>query len=176
MAWLANSIGEKWVFIGTFIWLANWVIWLVSTASKILISFSSLLFGKDTTQSWHLGSLNSTKVVGLLAILFILLVTFLTSRGIQGIKAMSSLGSVFLICENILFIVVSIWVLCLNHGQLAQPLHEASTLLHLPNPDFQSPLAVISFIVYAIFAYGGMETVSGVSDSMEILKRTSRAA
>lgn len=165
--WLANSIGEKWAFIGTFIWLANWVIWLVSSASKIWISFSSLLFGKDTTQSWHLGSLNSTETVGLLAIVFILVVTFLTSRGMEGIKAMSSVGGVFLICENLLFIVVSIWVLCLNHGQLAQPFHGASSLLQSPNSDFQDPLAVISFIVYAIFAYGGMETVSGVSDSME---------
>lgn len=34
-SWLAGSIGEKWVFIGTFVWLANWVLWLVSSASRL---------------------------------------------------------------------------------------------------------------------------------------------
>lgn len=95
--WLAGSIGEKWAFIGTFIWLANWVIWQVSMASRIWISVSSLLFGEDQTQTWHLGSLSSTQTIGLLAIAFILLTTFLSSRGMKGIQAMSSIGGVFLI-------------------------------------------------------------------------------
>lgn len=30
-SWLRGSIGEKPAFIGTFIWLAAWVIWLVSS-------------------------------------------------------------------------------------------------------------------------------------------------
>ena len=33
-SWLAGSIGEKWAFIGTFVWLANWVLWLVASASR----------------------------------------------------------------------------------------------------------------------------------------------
>lgn len=165
--WLAGSIGEKWAFIGTFIWLANWVIWQVSMASRIWISFSSLLFGEDQTQTWHLGSLSSTETIGLMAIAFILLTTFLSSRGMKGIQAMSSIGGIFLISLNVLFILVSIWALILNHGQLAQPIHSARAFIHSPNPAFQDPIAVISFVVYAIFAYGGMETVSGVSDSMK---------
>ncbi|MCI1974119.1 MAG: amino acid permease, partial [Lactobacillus sp.] len=165
--WLAGSIGEKWAFIGIFIWLANWVIWQVSMASRIWISVSSLLFGEDKTQTWHIGSLTSTQTVGLLAIAFILITTFLSSRGMKGIQAMSSIGGVFLIALNVLFIVVSIWVLILNHGQLAEPIHSAKAFFHSPNPNFQSPIAVISFVVYAIFAYGGMETVSGVTDSMK---------
>jgi hypothetical protein len=48
-----------------------------------------------------------------------LLTTFLSSRGMKGIQAMSSIGGVFLIWLNVLFIVVSVWVLILNHGQLA---------------------------------------------------------
>ena len=40
-------------------------------------------------------------------------------------------------------------------------------MVHSPNPAFQSPIAVISFIVYALFAYGGLETTSGVIDSVD---------
>ncbi len=59
-SWLAGSIGEKLAFIGTFIWLASWVLWIVSSASRLWITLSALLFGRDTTQSWHIGSLGST--------------------------------------------------------------------------------------------------------------------
>ena len=29
-SWMAGSIGERWAFIGTFIWLSSWIIWTVS--------------------------------------------------------------------------------------------------------------------------------------------------
>lgn len=53
---------------------------MVSTSSRIWITFSALIFGKDTTQSW--------RVMGLvdgndrdLGIILILAITFLSSRG-----------------------------------------------------------------------------------------------
>src|SRR5699024_11946173 len=71
-SWLAESIGERAAFIGTFIWLASWIVWMVSTASRIWITFSALIFGKDTTQHWSMLGLSSTEVIGILGILFIL--------------------------------------------------------------------------------------------------------
>ena len=58
-SWLAGSIGERLAFIGTFIWLASWVLWLVSSASRLWITLSALLFGHDTTQQWHFWIFNS---------------------------------------------------------------------------------------------------------------------
>ncbi|MCC3151337.1 amino acid permease, partial [Bifidobacterium bifidum] len=52
-SWLAGSIGERWAFVGTFVWLASWIVWMVSTSSRIWITFSALISGKDTTQSWR---------------------------------------------------------------------------------------------------------------------------
>lgn len=31
-SWLEQSIGEKWAFIATFMWLASWIIWMVMIA------------------------------------------------------------------------------------------------------------------------------------------------
>ena len=59
----------------------------------------------------------------------------------------------------------------LNHGQLAEPI-TSQNLVHSPNPSFQSPIAVVSFIVYALFAYGGLETTSGVIDSVDKPEKT----
>lgn len=59
-SWLAGSIGEKWAFIGTFIWLSSWIIWMLSTSSKVWIPLSTLISGSDQTQTWSLFGLTST--------------------------------------------------------------------------------------------------------------------
>lgn len=38
-SWLAGSIGDRWAFIGTFIWLSSWIIWLMSTAPRFGFRF-----------------------------------------------------------------------------------------------------------------------------------------
>src|SRR5699024_10700191 len=51
---LAVSIGESACFIGSFICFSSWIVWMVSTATRIWITFSALIFGKDTTQHWSM--------------------------------------------------------------------------------------------------------------------------
>ncbi|WP_286006387.1 amino acid permease, partial [Ligilactobacillus aviarius] len=82
-SWLKGSTNEKFAFIGTFIWLAAWVVWLVSSTQFFIVAVSTALFGSDKTQTWGFGPFNSNQVVGILGVLFILLVTFLASRGID---------------------------------------------------------------------------------------------
>ncbi len=53
-SWMAGAIGERWAFIGTFIWLSSWIIWMMSTASKIWIPLATLISGHDSTPSWHI--------------------------------------------------------------------------------------------------------------------------
>ena len=163
----AGSIGQKQAFIGTFVWLANWVLWLVASASRLWISISALIFGKDTTQEWNILGLHGTQLIGVLAILFMIVSTYLSSRGITGIKIMSSIGGWFMIVMNAVFILASLTVLIMNHGQLAQPITGWQSFIISPNKSFQTPITIISFVVYAVFAYGGMETVGGVIDSMK---------
>ena len=54
-SWLKGSVSEKTAFIGTFIWLAAWVVWLVSSTQFFLVSVSTAISGHDTTQSWQIG-------------------------------------------------------------------------------------------------------------------------
>lgn len=166
-SWLAGSIGEKLAFIGTFIWLSSWILWLVSSASRLWITLSALLFGHDTTQHWHFGIFNSTELIGILAILFVLLVTLLSSQGMNGITKISSFGGAFMIAMNAIFILASLVAIIANKGVTAQPIHGVASFFESPNPSFKTPIAVISFVVYAIFAYSGMENLGGVTDSMK---------
>lgn len=130
-AWLSNTIGEKLAFIGTFIWLSSWIVWLINISSKVFIPFSALLFGKDMTQTWAFGPFSATQVVGILAILWIIFVTFFASRGADVISKVSSVGGAF-----------------------------------------ASPVATLSFVVYAIFAYAGMESLGGMIDNIEEPEKT----
>lgn len=166
-SWLAGSVGERVAFVGTFVWLASWIVWMVSTSSRIWITFSALIFGKDTTQQWHAFGLDSTQFIGVLGIIMIITVTYLSSRGVKSIAKVGSIGGIFTIIVNIIFVVVSFIVLIANKGVLAQPIHGVSSFVTSPNPQFQSPIAIISFVVYAIFAYGGMESLGSVTDSMK---------
>lgn len=171
-SWLAESIGERPAFIGTFIWLASWIIWMVSTASKVWIPFATFIFGHDQTQTWQLFGLNATSTIGLLGILFLLVVTFLATHGVQGISRIASFGGFLIVILNIAFIGVSLLVWIKNGGQLAQPVHGLHIFATSPNADYKSLIGMLSFIVFAIFAYGGMETMGGVTDSMKRPEKT----
>ena len=171
-SWLAGSIGERMAFIGTFVWLASWIVWMVSTASRIWITFSALIFGKDTTQQWHFWGMTSTEVIGVLGIILMIACTYFSSRGMTAIAKVGSLGGIFTVVVNIIYVIAAIIVLIINKGVLAQHFDGAQSLIMSPNPQFQTPIAIISFVVYAIFAYGGMESLGSVTDSMKNPEKT----
>ncbi len=171
-SWLEGSIGEEPAFIGTFIWLASWIIWLVSTSSKVWIPLSALIFGNDATQSWSLFGLNPTQTIGLLGILWIFFVTYTTTHGINFIAKVSSLGGLFIVVLDVVFLAASMVVWAANGGTLAQPFHGTTSFFLSPNSQFSSSIALVSFVIYAIFAYGGMESMGGVMEDVEKPEKT----
>ncbi|GBG93598.1 amino acid permease [Ligilactobacillus salitolerans] len=171
-SWLAGSIGEKAAFIGTFIWLSSWIVWLVSTSSKVWIPLSAMIFGHDATQTWSLFGLNATQTIGLLGIIWILFVTYTTTHGMNFIAKISSLGGMCIVILDALFLVASLVVWIGNGGALAEPLHGAGSFFSSPNPGFGSSMALISFVIYAVFAYGGMESMGGIMDDIDRPEKT----
>lgn len=170
-SWLRGSIGEKPAFIGTFLWLAAWVVWLVSSTQYFLVCVSNMLFGSDKTATWHLGALNATETLGILEVIFIVVVTLIASRGVDKIKRIGAIGGTCVLAITIGFAALSFVLLLFNHGNLAEQI-TASSLTHSPNPLFHTPLAVMGFIVYALFAYGGLETSAGMIDSVDKPEKT----
>ena len=171
-SWLDASISEKWSFIATFIWLSAWVIWQVMVSQKICITISTIIFGHDTTNTWHLFGLNSTLTVALISIIGVIAITWLVNHGIDTIAKISSIGGLAVMLLNVTLILSSVFILFKNHFQLAQPLQHVSQFATSVNPQFQSPIAMISFMIYAIFAYGGLESMGGVTDSLDKPEKT----
>lgn len=165
--WMEKSVGPKYAFISTFMWYTSYVIWMVSVAAKVFITLSTTYSGSDRTNYWSLFGLDSTQTVGILSILFIIVVTFFAARGLDKITKITSVGGIAVTFLNVVLIVVSLIILVFNKGHMAQPIEGMKSFVDSPNQGFNSPLAIISFLVFAIFAYGGLEAVGGLVDKTE---------
>ncbi|KLU64193.1 inner membrane transporter YjeM [Desulfosporosinus acididurans] len=166
-SWMEESIGPKYAFIGTFMWYASYVVWMVNVASAIWIPLSNSIFGKDTTSTWTLFGLSSTQTLGLLGMVWIILVTFIASKGLDKITKVTSIGGTAVALLNIVLLVGALFVLAANHGHFAQPILSAQSFIKSPNHSYGTPIAMLSFIVFALFAYGGIEAVGGLVDRTE---------
>lgn len=171
-SWMEKSSGKKYAFIVTFMWFASYIIWQVNVGSGIWIVLSNAIFGVDKTQQWSLFGLDSVKTLGILAICWILLVTYISNKGLDKIKKITSIGGSAVALINIFLFVGGIIILILNKGEVMQPIN-LDAFLHSPNPKYAvGGLPVLSFIVYAIFAYGGIEVVGGLVDQTENAEKT----
>ena len=88
------------------------------------------------------------------------------------IAKISSFGGLAVMLLNVTLIIASVIILIKNHFQLAQPVRNLSQFATSVNPEFQSPIAMIGFMIYAIFAYGGLESMGGVTDSLDKPEKT----
>ena len=166
-SWMQICVNTKYAFVATFMWYTSYVIWLVNIASGIMVPLSNAIFGKDTTQEWSIFGLSSTQTLGILGVLFIVFVTFFASKGMKNIQKVASIGGIACMFLNVMLIGGALLVLIGNKGELAQPVVSAASLVESPNPEYAGSLAMLAFLVYALFAYGGTEAVGGLVDETE---------
>lgn len=172
-SWMEKSVGAKFAFMGTFMWYASYVIWMVNVASGVWVPVSNALFGSDKTKTWSLLGLSGPRLLGIMGICWIIFVTFVSSKGVDKIKKVTSLGGTAVAALNIIVWVGAIAVLIGNGGHLAQPIEGLKSFTQSPNPKFVgSMITSLAFVVYAIFAYGGIEVVGGLVDQTENPEKT----
>lgn len=167
-SWMNRSVGAKFAFIGTFMWYFAYITWMVNVASSMWVPVSNALFGKDTTQNWALFGLKGSQVLGVLGIIWIIIVTLTSTKGLDKIKKVTSLGGTAVLLLNIFLWIGAIAVLWGNNGQLNQPIEGIRSFIQTPNPKYTDDIiASLAFVVYALFAYGGIEAVGGLVDETE---------
>ena len=174
-SWMEKSVGPKYAFIGTFMWYTSYVLWMVNVSSGIWVPVSNLIFGEDCTANWSLfGSelLSGSRLLGLMAIVFFIFITYFDSKGIDKISKVTSIGGTAVLAINIMVVIGSIVMIIARHGRLEQPFAGMESLTVPLNVAYQgSPIMILSFIVYALFAYGGIEAVGGLVDKTENPKK-----
>lgn len=172
-SWMEKSVGPKYAFIGTFMWYASYIVWMVNVSSSIWIPLSNAIFGKDMTSTWSILGLDSTKSLGILGILWILFVTFISTKGVEQITKITSIGGTFVALLNVVLILGAIVIAILNKGEFQEPIISTiESFTVSPNPDYVGKLQVLSFITFAIFAFGGLEVLGGLVDVTENAEKT----
>jgi len=172
-SWMEKSIGPKFAFIGTFMWYFSYITWMVNVASSMWVPVSNAIFGEDTTQSWTVFTLHGPQVLGVLGIVWIVIVTYTSTKGLDKIKKVTSLGGTAVLLLNVFLWIGAIAVLIGNHGHLAQPITGLHSFTQTPNPIYAGDImASLAFVVYALFAYGGLEAVGGLVDVTEKPEKT----
>ena len=161
-SWMEKSVGPKYAFIGTFMWYASYIIWMVNVSSSLLIPVSNFIFGTDKTATWSLFGLGSTQTLGILGAIWIIIVTFIATRGVEKITKITSLGGTAVAALNLVLLFGGLAVLILNKGRLAQPIVGLASFTTSPNPAYSTTVTILSFLVFAIFAFGGLEVIGGL--------------
>lgn len=166
--WMEKSVGIKFAFVGVFMWYASNVIWMFGKSFSIWLPISYAIFGKDITSMPVMigGHDFGTFFLGMLGILLILGISALIKNGPEKLSKIASIGGVSVIVLNILLMFGGIMVFAKNNGHLSYPLN-LHTLTSSPNPEYQSLIPVLGFIVFTVFAYGGVETMAGVAEDLE---------
>ncbi|MDU7904570.1 MAG: glutamate/gamma-aminobutyrate family transporter YjeM [Peptostreptococcaceae bacterium] len=172
-SWMEKSVGPKYAFVGTFMWYASYIIWMVNVASTLWVPLSNAIFGYDATASWSLFGLTSVQTLGILGALWIILVTYVSTKGIEKITKVTSVGGTAVALLNIVLLVGGVLVVIMNKGQFEEPVtNVVKAFTTSPNPAYQTPLTVLSFLTFAIFAFGGLEVLGGLVDQTENAEKT----
>lgn len=171
-SWMEKSMGGKYAFIGTFMWYASYMIWMVNVSSTIWIPLSNAIFGKDLTGELSIFGLGSVQILGILAAIWIVVVTFISTKGVEKISKITSIGGSAVTILNVILLVGGIVVVLLNGG-LAEPINNiAQSFTVSPNPTYSTPIAILSFLTFAIFAFGGLEVLGGLVDQTKNAEKT----
>lgn len=171
-SWMANSVSEKFGFIGTLIWYGSFVVMWFS-ASTICISISVVLFGKDTTSTWSMFGLSSPQVLAIIGVIYMVIMGFISTRGIKKMTFLSNIAIATVIIAHILILGSAFIVLAMSGGHFAQGFDFAKTSSYFygPNKNYTGVLSAIGFLVFVVFSYGGMENMGGMVDKVKNAKK-----
>ncbi len=161
--WMKETVSARFAFYGIFMWYASYVIWMFGKALNIWTPLSVAVLGRDVTANLDVAS---TFVLTALAIALIVAISILITKGAGKFAKIAGIGGLAVIALNVILILGGIIVFMLNGFQLQETLSIA-TLTSSPNPDFQSAVPFLGFMVFAVFAYGGTEAMAGIGDDLE---------
>ncbi len=164
--WMSKSVNMKYGFMGMFMWYTAFIIYFVNVSTAFFLKISAFLFGEDTTSSWSIFGLGSTRTIGIFSCVMIIIVAIFASKGIKNVAWIARIGGTAIIVLQITFIVGALLVLVTHGGQFAQPV-SLKAFTTSPNQGFTSVIGMLSFITMAISAYGGIEATGGLVDKAE---------
>ncbi len=172
-SWMTESVGLRFSTVGAFLWYISAIIWWFSTSS-IAITISTMIYGKDVSETWHFHGLSNTATTSLIGVIWFLIIVFFCRKGIKSISLLTNISMLITIIMHILILGGGILVFILSGFHFKQSFHYTgiSSLFMGPNKSYDTTFSMFGFLVFAIFILGGMESCGGLIDKVYKPKKT----
>lgn len=168
-SWMEKSVNMKFAFMGIMMWYSSYVIWMFGKSLSIWVPLSYFLLGKDitTTPVTFGGTIDfGPFLLGVVGILLVLLLVKLLSFGPNKFAKIAGYGGISVIALNVILLVGGVIVYFVNGFQLQEPM-TMSAFTTSPNPDYTSIMPFLGFVVFSVFAFGGVEAMAGIADDLK---------
>lgn len=169
--WMEKSVSVKFAFIGIMMWYSSYVIWMFGKALSLWVPLSFAVFGEDITVTpVMVGSIDfGPFILGVIGILVITLLSWIITHGASKLAKVTSIGGIAVISLNIILLIGGLFAISRNliDGHMFKQTLDMASLTQSPNPDYQSAIPFLGFVVFAVFAYGGTEAIAGVASDLE---------
>ncbi|MGX7244497.1 amino acid permease [Enterococcus quebecensis] len=163
--WLAGHLSEKIAFIAAFLWYCSYFIWMTSLFMKLWIPSSVLLFGEDLTKKNTLIPHISTSVfIGLLSITAVAVMSFFVSKGFKGIASMLYFSGIMMTILIILSLGGNLLLWLNNQSDVLPNLAASFKGVQEGDSSGQTITEQLSFLIFAITAFGGLDTIASLVD------------
>ncbi|MGX7264853.1 amino acid permease [Enterococcus crotali] len=163
--WLEGHLSEKVAFIAAFLWYCSYFIWMISLFMKLWIPSSILLFGHDLTKkSSSLPFLSTPVMIGILSILAVLATLFFVSKGFKGIASVLYLSGIMMSLLITVSLGSNLWLWIQNQSAILPNLAASFNVGQTNNASGQTVIEQFAFLIFAITAFGGLDTIASLVD------------
>lgn len=163
--WLAGTLSERTAFIAAFLWYCSYFIWMISLFMKLWIPLSILVFGEDLTKKEHLiFGIPTTILIGFFSILLVGVTLFFVNRGFKGIASALYLSGISMILLILLSLGGNLWLWLTNQAMIVPNLTASLKDGQSGAMNSRTLIEQLSFMIFAITAFGGLDTVASLVD------------
>lgn len=163
--WLAGHLSEKIAFIAAFLWYCSYFIWMISLFMKVWIPLSILLFGEDLTKkSTSIPNISTSILIGLFAIFAVAVMLFFVSRGFKGIASTLYFSGILMTILIVTSLGGNLLLWLTNRSDILPNLTASFKGIEIDSSSEQTLVRQLSFLIFAITAFGGLDTIASLVD------------
>lgn len=169
--WLKEALSPKAAFVTAFLWYCSYFTWMVSLFMKLVIPLSILVFGKDITVAATWFGIPTQWLVAAFGIAAVCLLTFLISRGFGTILRFLKVSSLAMVGLLVLSAISNLTLVFHHPAEVWQNIQQSFSAPSFFEGTGDNLLSQLPFFIFAITAFGGLDTVASLSDRTEDSRR-----
>lgn len=172
--WIKNHLNPRVAFITIFLWYCSYFIWMISLFMKLWIPASITFFGKDLTlSSCSFLPIKTTYVISILSILAVFFTYRLVQRGFKTIVGLLTISGIFMLILIAASCILNSLIWLKAPQMISTNFHQSLSQGTFVKQSTSMWGAFFPFIIFAITAFGGLDTIASFSDKLQLKSKKS---